>query len=117
MLISDLHITRRHLPHWTTREATYFVTFRTKIGELTIKEQGIALDHIKKGQGLYYALIAAIVMPDHIYLLLTPHKQYGLSRVMKGLKGGSAREINILRGCVGHVWQDESVRQNREKPD
>jgi len=108
MLISDLHITRRHLPHWTARDATYFVTFRTKTGELTVKEQEISLECIKRGDGIYYALIAAIVMPDHVHLLLTPHKEYSLSRVMKGLKGVSAHEINALRACAGHVWQDES---------
>jgi REP element-mobilizing transposase RayT len=108
MLISDIHITRRHLPHWTAREATYFVTFRTKNGELTVGEQEIALDHIKQGHGLYYALIAAIVMPDHAHLLLTPNRQYTLDRVMKGLKGVSAHKINDLRGCGGSVWQDES---------
>ncbi len=107
-MITDLHITRRHLPHWSAAEATYFVTFRTKRGRLTDDEQAIALGHFKEGHGVFYSLIAAIVMPDHVHLLLSPYKQYTLERVMKGLKGVSARKINQGRNSVGSVWQDES---------
>lgn len=104
----DLHVTRRHLPHWTLKGATYFITFRTKRGTLSLEEQKLALDHFIEGHGKYYSLIAAIVMPDHVHLLLRPEDQFNLSRVMKGIKGVSARKINALRHRRQHIWQIES---------
>ena len=47
-------------------------------------------------------------MPDHVHLLLKPNAEFPLSRIMKGIKGVSARQINQLRGSTGTVWQDES---------
>ena len=50
----------------------------------------------------------AIVMPDHYHLLIRPKPAYDLSRVMKGIKGVSAKLINQSRGTNGSIWQDES---------
>ncbi len=47
-------------------------------------------------------------MPDHCHLLLRPFEAYSLSRIMKGIKGGSARRLNQWCGVSGRVWQDES---------
>jgi putative transposase len=98
--------------------ATYFITFRTKEGSLTLREQVLALEHFKYGGDVFYTLIAVTVMPDHVHVLLKPHKNYDLSRIMKGLKGVAAHKINALRGSGGRVWQDESydriVRNNTE---
>jgi putative transposase len=103
-----LRITRRHLPHWTLEGSTYFVTFRTRKGKLTVEEQEVTLRHLRDRDGDYYALIAATVMPDHVHLLLTPKSGWSLSRIMKGIKGVSARKINLMRSKTGKVWQVES---------
>lgn len=99
---------RRHLPHWTLADSTDFVTFRLLRGELTPTERRTVRDHITAGHGRYYDLAAAVVMPDHVHLLLAPHAGYELSRVMKGIKGVSAKRLNEARGTSGPVWQDES---------
>jgi putative transposase len=104
----ELHVTRRHLPHWRIEGATYFITFSTRRLVLTRVEQEIVLKHIKEADKVYYILAAAVVMPDHVHLILTPNPGYELDRIMKGIKGPSARKINILRGTSGSVWQDES---------
>ncbi len=49
-----------------------------------------------------------MVMPDHTHLILKPRDSYNLSRIMKGIKGVSARRVNELRQAAGSVWQDES---------
>jgi len=49
-----------------------------------------------------------MVMPDHTHLILKPCYGYSLSRVMKGIKGVSARRVNTVREATGSVWQDES---------
>ena len=104
----EVHITRRHLPHWTMKGAAYFVTFRIQSGVLSIQEQKLTLDIIKSGHGSYYTLIAAIVMPNHVHMIFIPYERYTLSRIMKGLKGKSARMINVERKTFGSVWQNES---------
>ena len=47
--MDDLKITYRHLPHWTMTDATYFVTFCTLNGILSMEEEIIALNHIIEG--------------------------------------------------------------------
>lgn len=108
MLDDSLHITRRHLPHWSMAGATYFVTFRTKCGSLSIDEQKLVLEHFKSGHGIFYTLLAVIVMPDHVHILFTEKGHFGLSRIMKGMKGVSAWKVNKTRSQSGNVWQDES---------
>lgn len=107
MAEDEIKIKRRHLPHWTTEGAIYFITFRTKQIVLTANEQKLVLTHIKQGNGVYYTLFATVVMPDHVHLILIP-KKYDLSRVMKGIKGVGARFVNKHRGTSGSVWQNES---------
>jgi REP element-mobilizing transposase RayT len=103
-----LRITRRNLPHWNLESGTYFVTFRLAAGALTAEERTIVRDHLQAGHDKYYQLPAAVVMPDHVHMLLRPVGEYTLSRVMKGIKGVSARLLNQRRGTRGQVWQDES---------
>ena len=101
-------IRRRKLPHWVLKGATYFITFRAIQRELSVDEQKIVLEHIKEGDDKFYELIAAVIMSDHVHVLLTPRENITLSRIMKGIKGVSAHKINMLRKTKGNVWQDES---------
>ncbi|MCX6832027.1 MAG: transposase [candidate division Zixibacteria bacterium] len=104
-----LTITKRHLPHWTLKGATYFVTFRVAKGQLNSVEQRIVFDHVLNGDNHFYRLIACTVMPDHLHLILRPATDYSLSRVMRGIKGVSAYKINRLSGTRDDaVWQRES---------
>jgi putative transposase len=103
-----LKTTRRRLPHWRLEDSVYFVTFRLGNGELTEDERAIVFDHIKQGHRRYYCLFSAVVMPDHVHLLLKPNNYVPLSRIMKGIKGVSAHKVNRRRGTSGTIWQDES---------
>jgi REP element-mobilizing transposase RayT len=64
-----------------------------------------------------YHLHAYVVMPNHVHILITP--EIFLCRIMRGLKGVSARDANRVLGRSGKVfWQDESydhwVRSEKE---
>jgi len=96
------------LPHWTIEGALYFITFRTISNKLSIDEQKLVLDNIIKGDNKYYSLIATIVMPDHVHLIIKPKKEYNLSKILKGIKGSTARDINLIRKRNGSIWQGES---------
>jgi putative transposase len=100
--------TRRHLPHWTLPGSTYYVTFHLDGGELTPDERRIVLDHVKAGHGRFYDLAAVSVMPDHVHVILKPQGGFTPSRIMKGIKGASARLLNLQRNRTGRVWQEES---------
>ena len=53
-------------------------------------------------------LHAAVIMPTHVHLLLEPLRSHDLSRILQGIKGASARELNNLLGTTGTFWLDES---------
>ncbi len=75
-----------------------------------------ASDKSRTGEGACsteWRLHAAIVMPDHVHLLLTPAEiQSGrwisLSQIMQGIKSATSHRINKRRGRKGPLWQDES---------
>ena len=99
---------RRHLPHWTLPGSTYYATFHLDAGELSYVERRIVLDHLKSGHGRFYDLAAVSVMPDHVHVIFKPQGDHTPSRIMKGMKGVSARLLNEHRHSNGRVWQDES---------
>ena len=115
---SRLKVTRRQLPHWALVGSVYFVTFRLQRGRLDAAERALVLEHLRSGDPVFYRLFIAVVMPDHVHALLQPEDQVGLSRIMKGIKGVSARKLNQRRGTHGSIWQDEShdriIRDERE---
>jgi len=104
---NTIKIRRRHLPHWTAKDAVYFITFKIWEGDFDNEERSIILQHIIDGNNNYYQLFAAIVMPDHVHLILSPLEEYDLERIMKGIKEVSAYKVNNKRGARGQIWQDE----------
>jgi REP element-mobilizing transposase RayT len=59
------------------------------------------------------ALHAAVVMPDHVHMLLTPGSDakgntFGLSQILNSIKGASSHAVNKALGRSGRVWQSES---------
>ncbi|HET9135202.1 MAG TPA: transposase [Candidatus Kapabacteria bacterium] len=111
-ITSEFHIHLRNLPHWQIGGYTYFVTFRSELGNLSndclmIVKHHILFDHKRK-----YNLLFAVIMPDHVHLLIvpierSPGKWYNLAEIIKGVKGSSAININKLLNRTGTVWQSE----------
>lgn len=54
---------------------------------------------------LKFALLAYVVMPDHIHLIAVPGEAADLSRIMQSLKGRFARLWNNRSGSEGSLWQ------------
>lgn len=105
---------RRKLPHLQIEGKTFFVTFITynrwilpeSVRELVIK-------HCLHDHEIKIFLHGIVVMPDHVHMIFTPLKDdqggtYGLSEIMRSIKGVSARNINKALGRTGCVWQHES---------
>ena len=111
-ITSEFHIHKRTLPRWQSGGNSYFITFRSAIGEF----HSDALMEVKKtildGHDKKYKLLFGVVMPDHVHLLLRPIEKesgvwYNLAEIMKAIKGVSARKVNLLYERHGAVWQDE----------
>jgi REP-associated tyrosine transposase len=106
---------RRHLPHYQSGGRTYFVTFVTRDRWcLPSEARSIALQHILIEHGWRAWIQAAVVMPDHAHVLLTPltnarNEFFALQEIVKGIKGSSARSINKVLRRSGRVWQKESL--------
>ncbi len=108
-----LHQTRRNLPHFSRDGSIYFLTFRVKQGQLTEPERQIVLDACTHWHGQRMTLHAAVVMHDHVHLLLNPAPRsdgtdYPLSELLHSIKSFSANAINRHRNATGPVWLDES---------
>jgi REP element-mobilizing transposase RayT len=63
---------RRKLPHFQWTDKTYFITFTKNRQILTPHSRTLVLETCVAGNGKKYELHAAVVMPDHVHLLLTP---------------------------------------------
>ena len=106
---------RRNLPHLQRDYKPHFVTFCTRdrwILPTTVRALVLSCcihDHEKKCH-----VHAAVVMPDHVHLLLTPmpnedkREIYSLAELIGAIKGASSHGINRKLGRSGHVWQEES---------
>lgn len=114
MMDTRLYNYRRHLPHFQKPGRPLFITFRKlHPSPFPPEARNQAMECCRAGDGKRFVLHAAVIMPDHVHLLLTPLADetgwpYSLPSIMKAIKGASARKINRLTGDEGSVWQDES---------
>jgi AICAR transformylase/IMP cyclohydrolase PurH/REP element-mobilizing transposase RayT len=113
--IRDDLLQRRKLPHWQRPGATYWITFTSALGELRPAERDSVMAALRHWDGTRLDLLAAVVMPDHVHVLLAPREIEGrtgeyhnLSALLQSIKAFSGREISQGRGGVGQVWTRES---------
>jgi REP element-mobilizing transposase RayT len=106
---------RRNLPHLQRDYKPHFITFVTKFRRvLPDWARDITLASCLHDHETKYRLHVAVVMPDHVHLILTPvtdetrHLVVSLIEIMKAIKGSSAHAINRRLCRHGAVWQEES---------
>jgi REP element-mobilizing transposase RayT len=80
-------------------------------GPMYLRQPAIAqlvMESIRSGERLdHYELHAFVVKANHVHVLIHPHVDP--SRLLKSLKGATAREANKLLGRTGEpFWQKES---------
>ncbi len=106
------HSSRRNLPHLETTSRSYFVTIRTKDRTLSPSSKDIILKSCRHWHGERMTLHAAVVMPDHVHLLLTPFEtesaaSVALGEILHSIKSFSANEVNKNDARTGPLWLDE----------
>jgi putative transposase len=105
---------RRMLPHYQKAGRIVYITFcKTNRIPFDPEARDAILNHCLHDNSKRYDLHAAVVMPDHVHLLLSPLPDekgwpYSLPTILKLLKGTSARTLNSLSNSCGPVWQEES---------
>jgi REP element-mobilizing transposase RayT len=113
---------RRGLPHYQPDYKAFFITFITrKRWKLPPEARSIVLDVILRGDGQRFRLHGAVVMPDHVHLVLSPlaseQGSYSLCQITQAIKGTSAHLINRMLRRSGVVWQDESFDHTLRKEE
>ena len=111
----DMQFYRRNLPHLQRDFKPHFVTFVTKF-RWTLPDcaKDIALSSCLHDHRRKYELYVAVVMPEHVHIILTPmidesrKEMVSLVEIMRGIKGSSGRAINQRMGRNEAVWQEES---------
>jgi REP element-mobilizing transposase RayT len=119
---------RRRLPHLQRAEADLFVTFCTA-GPLVLSAatRDLVLEHCLREDATNVAraptpancpkprinLMAAVIMPDHVHLLLSPLRDgegwpFPLVDILQCLKSATAHRINKFLHHSGPVWEEES---------
>ena len=112
--LSWIYEYRPKLPHYQKPGRVIFVPFCKLDREpFSVQARGITLQHCLHDHGKRIQFHAAVVMPDHVHLLLSPRQDeqgwpYALPAVLKLIKGVSARSVNKLSDSSGPVWQEES---------
>lgn len=108
---------RLRLPHFQGDDRSIFITFKTSGSfHLSSSQRDIVLQHCLFDNGKRYELFAAVVMSNHVHLLLRPLRDtagaaFSLREILQSLKGASAHSINHKTGHKGPVWQEESFDQ------
>lgn len=67
----------------------------------------LLLNVIKSGHQVYFLLGDAVIMPNHVHLLIQPLQGYALSKILSSIRRMSAREINRILKRKGSLWQPE----------
>lgn len=105
---------RRRLPHLQKADADLFITFCAASPlPLPGTARDLVLQHCLRDHQKRICLHAAVVMPDHVHLLLMPLRDRDgwpipLVELMQCLKGATAHRINRLLHRQGPVWEEES---------
>jgi REP element-mobilizing transposase RayT len=106
---------RRNLPHLQRDYKPHFITFVTRFRRvLPDWARDITFGCCLHDHGIRYSLHVAVVMPNHVHLILTPLTDQQrrlivpLIEIMRAIKGASARAINQRLRLHGAVWQEES---------
>ncbi len=111
----------------STRQLPHFVTFVTKNRWIMPEwARELVLGCCIHDHRIRYDLHVAVVMPDHVHVILIPtidderRSVVPLPEIMKAIKGASSHQINHRLGRHGSIWQEESfdrVLRSSEKLD
>ena len=97
------------MPHLRKPDKTYFVTFCTRDRyKMPSQARDIVLACCIREHTMTCWLDCAVVMPDHVHLILQTFETVSLTKLIGEVKGRSSFLINRHLKRVGPFWQRES---------
>ena len=109
MIGNDTFAYRGRLPHLSKAERAYFVTFCTVRREVLPEDaRSIVLMSCIHDHDRLCWIDCAIVMPDHVHLIVTPFDDVRLWDLLRRIKSASAYRVNHGLQRSGPLWQRES---------
>jgi REP element-mobilizing transposase RayT len=102
----------RYLPHVQKDNRAIFITFAThQRWHLPDLARDLTMEACAHVHNKKCILHAAVIMPDHVHLILTPladeNGSFSIPQIMHAISE-SAHRINKALNRKGRVWQDES---------
>lgn len=109
MTEENLVIYRRRLPHWRLDRSVYFVTWRLAPNQavLTPDERSELMSAFKHFDNHRYVLYAAVVMDDHVHVLVKPMGMHSLQELLHSWKSFASHKFRRDYGRRPPIWQDE----------
>ena len=103
----------RYLPHIQKDNKALFITFATHLRwHLPDFARDITMEACAHVNNRKCILHAAVIMPDHVHLIITPladeHGSFSTPQMMHAIKSESSHRINKVLRRRGKVWQNES---------
>lgn len=115
---------KKQIPRLEIPQGRYFVTFVTWDRlELIPEARKVVLDACKFFHNQRYQLFTAVIMPDHVHLLIQPFLKsetefWSIGSILHSIKSYSAKQIPQVMRHIGKVWQDgrydELIRNEKE---
>lgn len=79
-------------------------------GNCWLKRDDIACmvqDALLHSRGIQYDLLCWCIMPNHVHVVLRPHKNFPLEKILFSWKSYSAKKANKILGRTGVFWSTE----------
>jgi len=103
-------------PHTSEKEMEYHKRFSQQMerwldaghGECVLRHPicaGIVGDALRHFDGERCCQIAWVVMPNHVHLLVVPHPEWTLEKLLHSWKGFTSKQINRHLKRSGQLWQ------------
>ncbi|HAG81828.1 MAG TPA: transposase [Cyanobacteria bacterium UBA12227] len=115
---------KKQIPRLEIPKGRYFITFVTWDRlELTPEARQIVLNSCQFFHNQRYQLFTAVIMPDHVHLLIQPFLKtetefWSIGSILHSIKSYSAKQIPQVMRHIGKVWQDgrydELIRDEKE---
>ena len=100
---------RRRVPHREYCGGTLFLTWRLHRGQVPLlpAERALVIRVIGRGEGILGRIIAAVVMDDHVHVLVWLSPTASGRRAAQTWKSVSSHELTRDFGRASPVWQRE----------
>ncbi len=115
---------KKPLPKLEIQGGIYFITFNTyERLELNNEARKIVLDACLYFHEKRYYLYTAVIMSDHVHLLIKPYqkldnKYWSIGSILHSIKSYSSKQIPKVMKHIGKVWQDgryDTLIKNRQQ--